>query len=144
VPIVERTWSPVEFGLLIVLTAFQVFETMPVSRAFTRFNFLWNLIRLLLCYLLIGFTDGIESSYYILLFWPIVSVAMVLKPVGTFLFTVLTIASYLSFLLFVHAPSYIPPHGVQTVILRSLTLMIMGCAMIVTVRAKGQTPITVN
>src|SRR5580692_3497610 len=128
-----------EIGLLIALTAFQVFETMPVSRALTRYKLLWNLLRLVLCYLLIGFTGSFESVYYILLLWPIVEAAMGLKPVSTLLFTALTIGSYWSFLLFVPA-TYAPP--VQALILRSLTLMIVGCALTVTISASDRSRVT--
>ena len=57
-------------------------------------------IKLLLCYLLIGYTDGINSSYYPILLLPVVSAATSLGVFGTVAFTILACASYLSFLLF--------------------------------------------
>ena len=58
-----------------------------------------NLIKLALCYLLIGWTGGISSTYYITLLLPVVSAATTLNLTGTSLITVLAIFAYLSFLL---------------------------------------------
>ena len=141
--LVNHAWSAPEFAFLLVLTAFQVFEAMQISPAMTRYKFLWNLLRLLLCYLLIGFTGGLESTYYILLFWPIVLAAMRLKPFGTLVFTVLTIGSYLSFLLFIPWSVYhIPSYGVQSLVLRCIAFLILACAVSTAGRASGQPHIT--
>lgn len=128
-----------EFGLLVLMTALQLSERMLPSHVFSRFKFFGILLRLLLCYLLIGFTGGIESTYYILLLWPIVSAAPVLRSVGTLLVTLLSVSSYLSFLLFVRWPyQHLGPQGAQYLIIRSLVLMIMGCTMMATLRARDQ------
>ena len=111
VAVVNHTWSKSEVSLLIGLTTFQAFEAMPVSRALTRNKFLWNVLRLLLCYLLIGFTGGLASSYYILLFLPVASAAMALKPFMTLVFTVLAVGSYPSFLVFVDWSAYFCTSG---------------------------------
>ncbi|MBY0508309.1 MAG: hypothetical protein K2X03_30635 [Bryobacteraceae bacterium] len=57
-------------------------------------------LKLLLAYLLIGVTGGIESSYYAILFWPIISAATTLSLTGAVSVTVLTIVGYFSQLLY--------------------------------------------
>jgi signal transduction histidine kinase len=57
------------------------------------------LIKLAVCYLLIGFTGGISSTYYVTLLLPVVSAATTLNPTGTALITGLAVAAYMSFLL---------------------------------------------
>jgi hypothetical protein len=139
---VNHTWSTSEVSLLIGLTTFQAFEAMQVSRALTRNKFLWNVLRLLLCYLLIGFTGGLASSYYILLFLPVVSAAMALKPFVTLVFTVLAVGSYSSFLVFVDWSAYsFPLQGIRDLILRSVALTMM--AFVVSVMARARDHITV-
>ena len=59
-----------------------------------------TMIKLALCYLLIGWTGGITSTYYVTLLLPVVSAATTLNLAGTSLITVLAISAYLSFLLF--------------------------------------------
>jgi signal transduction histidine kinase len=59
------------------------------------------LIKLALCYLLMGFTGAISSSYYVLLLLPVVSAATTLNVAGTLAVAILACASYLSFLLFI-------------------------------------------
>ena len=60
----------------------------------------WILLKLVLVYLLIAYTGGIESNYWLLLLLPVVSAATVSGLVGTLVFTALAAAAYLSFLLF--------------------------------------------
>ena len=57
-------------------------------------------IKLVLGFLLIGYTYAIDSSYYPILLLPVVSAATSLGGWGTALFTALACVSYLSFLLF--------------------------------------------
>jgi two-component system, NtrC family, sensor histidine kinase HydH len=58
--------------------------------------------QMLLCYLLIGVTDGVESSYYWVLLLPIITAANTLSIWWTMTFTAIACATYLSFLLFVN------------------------------------------
>jgi signal transduction histidine kinase len=55
-----------------------------------------------LCYLLVGVTNGIESSYFWMFLLPIVTAANTLDVWGAVIFTAAACASYLSFLLFVN------------------------------------------
>jgi two-component system sensor histidine kinase HydH len=54
-------------------------------------------LQLTLAYLLIGYTGGISSSYYLLLFLPLVSTASQLGVTGTLASSVAAIGSYLTF-----------------------------------------------
>lgn len=58
-------------------------------------------LQLILGYLLIGLTNGVESPYYLVLLLPVVSTASYLGVAGTVASTVVAIAAYLSFLLFI-------------------------------------------
>jgi two-component system, NtrC family, sensor histidine kinase HydH len=57
-------------------------------------------LQLLLCFLLMGLTGGVESVYYLLLLLPILSTASYLDVVGTVVSSVAAIGVYLVFLVF--------------------------------------------
>jgi two-component system, NtrC family, sensor histidine kinase HydH len=85
---------------LVLLGFFQLLEPrIPVFRS-ERGTLAGILIKLVLCYLLMGWTGGINSTYYVLLLLPVVSAATRLSLAGTFGVTLLSTLSYLSFLLF--------------------------------------------
>jgi len=78
-------------------------------------------IKLLLCYLLIGVTGGVASSYYLILMIPVVSAATTLGAAGTFVVSLAACASYLSFLMFLDWKVYmIPPDQIRELLLRVL------------------------
>jgi two-component system, NtrC family, sensor histidine kinase HydH len=91
--------TPQEIALVFSLGLFQVIEPKVVWFATHRGAIASTLIKLALCYLLIGFTGGISSTYYVTLLLPVVSAATTLSPAGTTLITALAIAAYISFLL---------------------------------------------
>jgi signal transduction histidine kinase len=77
--------------------------------------------QLIFCYLLIGVTFGVESSYFWILLLPIVTAATSLDVWGTILFTALACALYLSFLLFVDfGRMHLPEIAVREVALRTM------------------------
>ena len=83
--------------------------------------------KLVICYFLIGFTDGIASSYWILLFLPVISAATSLGLIGTGIATVLACGAYVSFLIFVNPEVYyIPPEQRQEIILRITILPVVA------------------
>jgi signal transduction histidine kinase len=85
---------------LMALFLVQVMESKIPALSRTRGRIVWILLKLVLVYVLIGFTNGIDSTYWVLLLLPVVSAATALGLVGTLVFTALTGAAYLSFLLF--------------------------------------------
>lgn len=88
-----------EIELLVALCFFQILSPRIAFFQTTNGNYLAIFIKLLLGYLLIGVTNAIESSYYPILLLPVVSAATTLGLLGTILWTLTAIMSYLSYLL---------------------------------------------
>jgi two-component system sensor histidine kinase HydH len=57
-------------------------------------------IKLVLCYLLIGYTDALNSSFYLILLLPVIGAATTMSGRATLVVTMLAVAAFLSFLLF--------------------------------------------
>jgi signal transduction histidine kinase len=85
---------------LVALTIVQVLEPKIPALATPQARMLWIVLKLALCYLLIGFTGSIQSSFWLLLLLPVVSAATMFGLAATLIFTTLAGAAYLSFLLF--------------------------------------------
>ncbi|MBZ5582561.1 MAG: hypothetical protein LAQ30_10230 [Acidobacteriia bacterium] len=84
---------------LAALAVVQVLEPrIPLDS--TRGRVSWIVLKLVLGYLLIGFTHAIDSRYWLILLFPVVTAAAVLGVVGTLIFTLIAGGAYLSFLLF--------------------------------------------
>ena len=97
----SRPLDASEAGLLAALALAQIAEPrLPLGES-NRAKVIWIVFKLLMGYLLIGYTGGLASSYYLILLLPVVSAATSLGVVATLLFTLLTCGAYLSFLLFV-------------------------------------------
>jgi len=101
----ERT--PEAFSLLTCLAIFQIVESRIPYLGTERGNVIAILVKLALGWLLIGFTDGIASSYYFILLLPVISAATTTGLVGTTIFVLLASGVYLSFLLFLEQNQYI-------------------------------------
>lgn len=120
-----------ERGLLAYLLLFSV-AGLQVAERRTRFllsargSVLSNLLKLGLGYLLIGYTGGVASSYYLVLLIPVVSAATTLGVGGTVLFTVLACGLYLSFLLFLGPRWEVAPGQVAELSLRVAFLAVVG------------------
>ena len=85
---------------LVALGLVQVLEPKIPALRSKRGRVAWILLKLALVYLLIAYTGGIESNFWLLLLLPVVSAATVSGLVGTLVFTTLAAGAYLSFLLF--------------------------------------------
>jgi signal transduction histidine kinase len=121
----ERT--PQAILLLSCLALFQVVESKIPALGTDRGNLLSILIKFALGYLLIGYTHGIESSYYYILLLPIISAATTLGLLGTAVVIVLACAAYLSFLLFLDwQVQYIPPDEIPQLLLRVAWMPLVG------------------
>jgi two-component system, NtrC family, sensor histidine kinase HydH len=82
-------------------------------------------LQLIIVYLLIGYTDGIQSSYYLMLLLPLVSSAGNLGMAGTLTTSIAAIGAYLSFLRFLDFREvFIPPEQQHIIAIRCLTLAI--------------------
>lgn len=121
----ERT--PIAMFLLACLAAFQVIEPKLAVFQTERGNAGSILIKLLLGYVLIGFTGGVASSYYFILLLPVVSAATTLGLAGTTAFVAIACGAYLSFLAFVDwNHQYIPGDQVKELLLRVALLPVVG------------------
>ena len=98
---VSRTLSDIEIALLSCLALLQVVEHRIPLFETTKGRVLAIGLKLIFGYLLMGFSYGVESSYYLILMVPVVSAATTFGALGTALVTFLACASYLSFLSFV-------------------------------------------
>src|ERR1022692_1511609 len=82
-------------------------------------------LQLIVVYLLIGYKEGIVSSYYLMLLLPLVSAASYLGMAGTLATSIVAIAAYLSFLRFVDFKEvFIPPEQQHVLAIRCLVLAI--------------------
>jgi signal transduction histidine kinase len=118
--------SPPAITLLVAMAVFQVVEP-KVAWLGTGSGSLASLaIKLGLGYLLIGYTGGVASSYYIILLFPVVSAATSLGLAGTLVFIVLACGAYLSFVFLVPAGLEIPPDQVKELLLRVAFVPVVG------------------
>jgi two-component system sensor histidine kinase HydH len=84
------------------------------------------LTKLALWYILMGWTDGITSSYYWLVLLPVMSAATSLGLIGLVAATTIACGSYLSFLLYLKPGQFIPEDQRQELILRLAAFPIAG------------------
>ncbi len=125
--------------ILLVMAVFQVAEPKVLALSSTRGQIAASAIKLALAYLLIGFTDGVQSNYYAILFVPIISAATSLELLGTFVFIALACASYLSFLLFVDwQGSELTADAINTLSLRCTFVSVVGFLVYQQAKAKRE------
>ena len=86
-----------EIGPLALLAVVQILEPKIPALASTRGRILWIVLKLVLGYVLIGYTGGIESEYWPVLLLPVVTAATVLGFAGTLAFILLAGGAYLSY-----------------------------------------------
>jgi signal transduction histidine kinase len=116
-----------EIALLLCLGVFQVLEPKVTYLRTGPGVVLSILIKLLLCYLLIGLTGGINSTYYLILLVPVVSAATTLRLLPTVLVTILACATYLSFLLLLDWSRFeLAPEAYHELGLRLLILTVVA------------------
>lgn len=116
-----------ETEVMVAMFIFQVLSPrLPVFLT-PRGLYLTIGLKLLLGYLLIGVTGGIESSYYPILFWPIISAATSLSSYGAVLCTLLTILGYLSQLLWLDWSRWeFDVYAIHEISLRTIFLCLVG------------------
>ena len=96
-----------EIAPLVALCALQILEPKLEFVGTTRGKVVWIILKLLFCYVLIGYTFGVSSGYYWLLLLPVISAGTSLGVLGTQIFIVLSGGAYLSFLAFIDSHRYI-------------------------------------
>ena len=105
---------------LLVLGLFQIFEQRFVSFLPRRGPAYSVLIKIALASAVVNFTGGIESSYYLIYFLPVVTAAMFFGAAQTLLWTALTSAAYLSFLIPALQFYQLTPEGATELAIRNL------------------------
>jgi signal transduction histidine kinase len=135
----DLVWVPLFAGLVIfgpdrsaytitflcALGLFQVLEPkLPLGSI--KGSIISFVVKLVLCYLLIGQTDGIASSYYWVLFLPVISAATTLGLLGTFITSLVASGAYLSFWLRLRPDQFIPPDQIQELVLRVVIMVLSG------------------
>jgi signal transduction histidine kinase len=124
---VSPTLNSAEIQLLAALAMLQVFEARLALLASARGRIVSLALKLLLGYLLIGVSGGVQSSYYLIMMVPVVSAATTLGWRGTLLVTLAACLSYLSFLLFVDwERQYLALEDLRELALRILFLGMLG------------------
>ncbi len=115
-----------EATMITLMAVFQLLE--PRIAAFSRPKgaAVAILIKFVLCYVLIGYTEGIRSSYYFMLLVPIIAAATTQEALPAALITLVSVLSYLSFMLFLQEDEYIPEDQTRELILRVSALSIVG------------------
>jgi len=103
----NQTGEPSEIVMLVALGAVQILESKLPFLAHQRGIVSWILLKLVLSYLLIGYTNGISSSYYWLLLLPMISAGSSLGVGGTLIVTLLASGVYLSYLLRIDWDRYV-------------------------------------
>lgn len=122
----QDTHSPFEWAALLGLGVVQIAEGHLGWAESRRKSALAIVAKLALCYLFVVATGGIESSYYLILFLPIVSGASTFGLTGTLLTTTAAGGLYLSTLLYVLDSYYVPPDGQRELVVRILFFFLMA------------------
>jgi signal transduction histidine kinase len=82
-------------------------------------------LQLTIAWLLVGYTGGVTSSYYLMLLLPLVSAASYLGVAGTLATSIAAVGAYLSFLRFLDFKEvYLAPEQQHILAIRCLTLAI--------------------
>ena len=120
--------TPAEYTFLPLLALLQVLEPrIPLFSSGRHGPYLSIVAKLALGYALIGFTGGINSSYYLILLLPIVSAATSSGAVGTTVFTLLACGSYVSMLLYIDWTTYeLPSDQTRELALRGAFFAVVG------------------
>jgi len=112
---------------LVALGLVQVLEQKVPALNSTKNLVAWILLKMALVYLLIAYTGGIESNFWLLLLLPVVSAAAASGLVITLIFTALAALSYLSFLLFLDWDRFILERAeIEIFIQRVVCLFMVG------------------
>ncbi len=123
--------------VLVCLAIVQVAEPKIAALSTPRGHLGALLLKMLLCYLLVGYAHGIASSFYVIFLLPIVSAATTLDLLGTVAFIALACVAYASFLFFVDwEQQYIAPAQWKLLGLRISFFPVVG--LLVYQQARGK------
>ena len=106
--------------ILIAIGAFQIFEHRFLEWVPERGRCYSVILKILLGSLLVAYTGGIWSSYYLIYFLPVVTAAMYFDLWATLAWTALTSAAYCSFVLWALSEYELTAEGASELALRNL------------------------
>ncbi len=116
-----------EFLLLASLAVVQLAEPRLTFLETNSGKVFWIILKLVLGYVLIGYTNAINSPYWLVLVLPVVSAAATMSVLSTLLFSLLACGSYLSFLLFIDWTRFtLEPADIRELIRRVIFLSMTG------------------
>jgi signal transduction histidine kinase len=125
--------------VLILLGAFQIVEPRLTLFSSRRGQIASIVLKMILSYLLVGFTHSVDTVYYLIFLIPIISAASMFNPPGVILVTAVASLSYFSFLLpiWIDWSTYIPPPGqISVMFLRVSFFAIVAYVVYEQARAK--------
>ena len=105
---------------LLVLGVLQIFEYRFIGLLPRRGRAYSVIIKIVLASVVVNCTGGIESSYYLIYYLPVVTAAMFFGAFQTLLWTALTSAAYLSFLIPALEVYRLTPEGATELAIRNL------------------------
>src|SRR5580704_4372360 len=91
--IADPDQDPLEMALVLVLGALQLAEVRLPVLATQKRAIIWILLKLGLCFWLIGVSGGVDSHYYLITLLPVISAATYLGALGTLAFSILAATS---------------------------------------------------
>jgi signal transduction histidine kinase len=119
--------SLAEIEMLAALAILQVVAPRIQTLTTPRGNDVVIALKLLVGFLLIGVTGGIDSSYYLVLLLPVLSAATALGAAGTAVVTLLACAAYASFLPLAWRLGYsVEPEALRDLSLRIIFLPVVA------------------
>src|ERR1035438_7860561 len=96
--------DPYDIGPLVGLAVLQILEPKIPALASTRGRVLWIVLKVILGFVLIGYTGSIDSNYWPVLLLPVVSAATTFGMAGSLAISALACAAYLAFILIKENP----------------------------------------
>ncbi len=123
----SQTHEAPEITMLIALAVVQVVESKIPALNSTRGRIFWVALKLVLAYVLIGYTGAVNSHYWLMLMLPVLSAAVALGVAGTLVVSLVAVGSYLSFLLFVDwSTKVLNPDDISALVLRGVFVSMVG------------------
>src|SRR5580658_2128091 len=114
-----------EKSLILGLAVLQLVEGRIPFLTTLRGRTILVVLQMMIIWVLIGYTHGVDSRYYLMLLLPLLSTASYLGLAGTVAASIAGIGAYLSFLLYVDFKEfYVDPEDFHTLAIRCLTLAI--------------------
>jgi two-component system sensor histidine kinase HydH len=114
-----------ERSFILGLAALQLVEGRIPFLTTLRGRTISVVLQIIIIWVLIGYTHGLSSRYYLMLLLPLLSTASFLGLAGTVAASIAAIGAYLSFFLYVDFKEYyVDPEDFHTLAIRCLTLAI--------------------